>query len=505
LECDEALARRLLPRGGAFDPLHIHFVGVGGSGMSAIAVMLLARGHSISGSDLASSRVMRSLEEMGARIEVGHARVNVPAETDLVVASAAIRADNAEVAEARRRGVRVAKYAEALGLMMRGTFGIAVSGTHGKTTTTGTIATVLVRAGRDPSVVVGGTVPDIGGSSRLGASDLLVVEACEYDRSFHRLRPWIAVINNIDRDHLDCFADLDEIVQAFGIFAARVPAEGQVLVNADDARACAAARAAKRNVLGFGTGRGAYWRLANWRRVPGAAACPGRTVLEVEEAGRGLGEFAYWPPGFHNALNALAAIGVCRLLGLSVEEIRGGLASYRGADRRFQLLCRAQETTIVDDYAHHPTEVRATLEAARQEFGKRRIWCVFQPHQYSRTRLLFEGFAHAFGAADRVVLADIFAARDSEEDRGKVNSAMLAERLRRSGVKVEYVPAFEEIVEHLCLMLAPGDVVLTMGAGPVDTVTRELAARLRPGGGVVLQSGASDASSVSRPRADSAA
>ncbi len=456
----------------------IHFVGIGGIGMSGIAKMLLSQGALVTGSDLVCSRKVRQLQEMGARVAVGHHGDNVPEETEAVVVSAAIKRENVEFRAASRRGLRIMKYAEMLGLLMREKKGIAVSGTHGKTTTTALISTILQTAGLNPTFVIGGDVDKLGGSSKVGVGELFVVEACEYDRSFLNLLPNIAVFTCIEEDHLDYYHDIKEIVAAFGQFAQLVPPEGLIVANNQDRNVRAAIEGRRCPVESYGITVESDWMAGEprWEKD--------RNYFNLMYRGKRFGSFELKIPGVHNVLDAMAAVAVCNRLSVDREVISAGLANFTGVDRRFQVVGECGGITVVDDYAHHPTEIQVTLKAARDKYDGARIWCVFQPHQHSRTRFLLKDFARSFANADKIIVPDIYFVRDSEEDRKSVSSMDLVGEISNLGGDAAYLPTFPEIVEYLCRNLAPGDVLLTMGAGTVDEVARDVLARLTGSGEV---------------------
>jgi UDP-N-acetylmuramate--alanine ligase len=451
---------------------HIHFVGIGGIGMSGIAKMLLSQGAVVSGSDLVDSRKVKELSEAGAHVAIGHRPENIPAETEVVVVSAAIKRENVELRAAHKIGLRVMKYAETLGLLMRAKKGLAVSGTHGKTTTTAMISTVLQAGGLNPTFVIGGDVARLGGSSKVGVGELFVVEACEYDRSFLNLSPNIAVLTCIEEDHLDYYHGLKDIVGAFAQFCALVPAEGLIVANNQDRNVRAAVEGCKCAVETYGITVESDWMATEprWHHD--------RNLFEVAYRGKTFGAFALQKPGVHNVLDAVAAIAVCNRLSVGREVIEEGLAGFSGVDRRFQILGECGGVVIVDDYAHHPTEIQVTLKAAREKFNGARLWCVFQPHQHSRTRFLLKDFARSFGGADKIVVPDIYFVRDSEEDRKSVSSMDLVGEISNLGGDAIYLPGFGEIIEFLCKNLRPGDVVMTMGAGNVDEIARGVMSRL---------------------------
>ncbi|MBM4079220.1 MAG: UDP-N-acetylmuramate--L-alanine ligase, partial [Planctomycetes bacterium] len=416
-------------------PFHkVHFIGIGGAGMSGLAHVLADMGCEVSGSDIVRSKATDALAEYGLTISFTQDGSSLPRDADIVVASAAIRDDNPEFVAAKRAGLKIVRYAEVVGRLMAEKRGIAVSGTHGKTTTTAMIATILDAAGRSPSFVIGGDVPALGGSATAGEGEFFVVEACEYNRSFLHLKPEVAVITNIEEEHLDYFANLADILAAFRQFAAQVPAHGLLVVNATDTNIRAALEGLRTRVTTYCIND----IEAAWT-AHGLAFEGGRPRFRVFRGREDVGEIALKIPGRHNVLNALAAMAVASHVGVSVDDARSALSRFTGASRRFEIVADVKGVTIVDDYGHHPTEIRATLRAARLYFGPRPLWVVFQPHQHSRTRLLLDGFAHAFEDADKVILADIYAQRDSDEDRRAINSGQLAEAIRRTGRDALYL------------------------------------------------------------------
>ena len=458
--------------------MRVHLIGVGGSGMSSLAAYLIGCGAQVTGSDMNRSEVVEKVERVGVRVAQGHSAANLAGKTDLVVITAAVSERNSELQEARRRNIPVLKYAQMVGALMQHQRGVAIAGTHGKTTTTSMVSLILLRADLKPSFVIGGNVEQLGGLGGLGGAfgggKILVAEACEYDRSFWNFRPEVAVITNVDRDHMDYFRDDADLVDAFRGFAQRVKPGGALIVNADDRRSCEAAHGVDVRKVTFGFGLDAEWRADPAQ----CARLEGRTCFRVWHAGRDMGEFQLLVPGRHNILNALAAAAASAAMGVEVAAIRKALAIYRGAGRRLERVAGVKGIELLDDYGHHPTEIAAALSAVREDYPDRRLWCVFQPHQYSRTRILLEDFAKSFGDADRVVVPDIFPARDKRADVQAVSSADLVARLRTNGVRADYVAAYEEAADFLAEKVSAGDVVLTMGAGPVNRVGRLLLRRL---------------------------
>jgi len=446
-----------------FAPSHrVHFIGIGGIGMSGIAEILLTMGYAVSGSDLRASAATERLAALGAVISLGHAAENVT-NSDVVVTSSAVAQDNPEVLEARARKVPVIQRAEMLAELMRLKFGIAVAGMHGKTTTTSMVAAVLAGGGLDPTVVVGGRVGAMGSNARLGTSKYLVAEADESDRSFLKLPPVLAIVTNLDREHMESYADMADVEACFVEFMDKVPFYGAVTACADDARLRGILPQVQRRVYTYGVAEDADFRLEvlKGERANGAFA-----RFEVVAKLLRLGPFELHVPGRHNVLNATAAVAIGLQLGMAPEQIAKGLASFRGVDRRFQVRGVANGVTVVDDYGHHPTEIRATLQAAK-ECGYGRVLVLFQPHRYTRTRDLMEDFAEAFADADAVQVLDIYAA--SEAPIAGVTGEALAAAIRHhKGGGVGYAASMADGVAHLVGTARPGDVVLTLGAGNVS-------------------------------------
>ena len=454
-----------------FKPQHLHFTGIGGIGMSGIAEVLLNLGYKISGSDLKLSPTTDRLAQLGATVYEGHAAEHVGSAKALVVSSA-VRSDNPELLEARQRGIPIIPRGELLAELMRLKYGIAIAGSHGKTTTTSFTAAVLSRGGLDPTVVVGGKVGLMGGSNaRVGRSDFLVVESDESDGSFLKLSPILAVITNIDREHLDHYADIDEIREAFREFINKVPFYGAAIVCLDDENVQQILPSINRRVITYGRSSQADLRITE--SVSGHF----ESRFRVQVRGRDLGEFHLRIAGPHNVLNATAALGIGIELDVKLEEIREALASFTGVDRRFQTRGVERGITVIDDYGHHPTEIRATLTAARLCHFQR-IHAIFQPHRYTRTQALMDEFARSFHQADSVYLMDIYAA--SETPIEGVSGELLATRMRDFGHRcVEYCGTMDRAVEAVLSNVRDGDVVLTLGAGNVWQAGEKILERLR--------------------------
>jgi UDP-N-acetylmuramate--alanine ligase len=462
----------------------IHFVGIGGIGMSGIAEVLLNLGYKISGSDLRKSAVTERLAALGALTFEGHAAANITG-ADVLVTSSAIKADNPEVAEARRLHIPVIQRAEMLAELMRLKYGIAIAGMHGKTTTTSMVAAVLAAGGLDPTVVVGGRVDALGSNARLGKSQYLVAEADESDRSFLKLSPILSVVTNIDREHMDCYRDMRDVRRTFLEFMERVPFYGVVVGCNDDAALSRLLPRVHRRVTTYGTSRGSDFLV----RIGVSQVGPPQVGLASAAGGQGplvrfhvtyqekdLGEFTLHVPGTHNVLNATAAIAVGTALDIPVEQIRSGLDGFRGVDRRFQLKGAAAGVSVIDDYGHHPTEIRATLAAA-QQCGFRRVHVIFQPHRFTRTRDLMDEFTTAFTDAGTLTVLDIYPA--SEKPIEGITAEVLASRIAGAGKPgVNYAPSFADAVATVVALAQPGDMVMTLGAGNVSQLDRMILERL---------------------------
>jgi UDP-N-acetylmuramate--alanine ligase len=437
----------------------VHFIGIGGIGMSGIAEILLNLGYPVSGSDLKRSPVTERLAALGATIFEGHEAANVVG-ASVVVLSSAVNESNPEVVEARNSKVPVIQRAEMLAELMRLKYGIAVAGMHGKTTTTSMIAAILAGGGLDPTIVVGGRIDAMGSNARLGKSQYLVAEADESDRSFLKLSPILGVVTNLDREHMDCYQDMADVEAAFVSFMDRVPFYGAITACVDDALLAAVLPRVRRRVYTYG-----FTPDANFvcRLLPTGEGA--RSRFEVVAAGRVLGAFALHVPGRHNVLNATAAVAIGTQLEIAPAAIATALAEFRGVDRRFQLKGMARGVTVVDDYGHHPTEIRATLAAAR-DCGYKHVHVIFQPHRYTRTRDLMEEFAGAFDDADSVEMLDIYAA--SEEPIAGIDAEALTRKIDRP--QVHYAGEMAEAVAAVTGRAQDGDLIMTLGAGSVSQV-----------------------------------
>ncbi|MCP4252299.1 MAG: UDP-N-acetylmuramate--L-alanine ligase [Candidatus Scalindua sp.] len=484
---------------------YVYFIGIGGAGMSAIAKILINEGYIVSGSDMECSPVTYELGELGVRINTKQDGECLDPDTNLVITSAAINENNPDLRKARSLGLKVVKYSEFLGSLMKSKHGIAISGTHGKTTTTAMISTILQKTGYEPTFVIGGNVAGIGDNSRLGRGSHFVAEACEFDRTFLNLTPQIGVITNIEEDHLDYYKDLDGITEAFTEFVSLIPEDGLLVVNNDDINTRKVIKGAKCKVESYSVVAANDFLLkaipdrktdmktcsselstaaesneivncesdANWVAV---VTCSDKDVnhFSVFKQGKYFDDFSLKTPGLHNVSNALAAISVCNYLGLNGKAVKKALASFGGVSRRFQTISSKNEITIIDDFAHHPTEIKTTLATARAIYPSQRIWCVFQPHQHHRTRLLLREFAVALALADKVIIADIFTARDSDREKASVSSLDLKRELQTIGGDVECAKNNSEIISSICSGVERDDIIMILGAGDIWKVAHDL-------------------------------
>ena len=466
----------------------IHFVGIGGIGMSGIAEVLLNLGYKVSGSDLKASAVTQRLATLGATTFEGHRAENI-AGAEVVVTSSAIAKDNPEVTKAHELHIPVIQRAEMLSELMRLKYGIAIAGMHGKTTTTSMVAAVLAAGGLDPTVVVGGRVDAMGSNARLGKSKYLVAEADESDRSFLKLSPILSVVTNIDREHMDCYRNMRDVKKTFLDFMDRVPFYGMIVACNDDPLLRRLLPDVQRRTVTYGTRRGSDF----WIKVGTPQQSQSPHPVPAKDAGtrvghplnhffvrykdQDLGEFTLHVPGVHNVLNATAAIAVGVGLDVPVDSIRTALDQFRGVDRRFQLKGRVAGVSVIDDYGHHPTEIKATLAAARQ-CGFDKIHVIFQPHRYTRTRDLMEEFSTAFGDADSLYVLDIYAA--SEKPIEGISGAVLAQKIgEKSGRPVQHVASFADAVNAAAASANDGDMILTLGAGSVSQLGPLLLEKLK--------------------------
>lgn len=448
-------------------PLHIHFIGIGGISMSGLAEILLGEDFPVSGSDAKESDLTRQLEEKGAKIYIGQRASNITNDVELVVYTAAIHPDNPEYACAKERNLPMLTRAELLGQIMKNyQLPIAVSGTHGKTTTTSMISHILLEADTDPTISVGGILPAIHGNIRVGQSETFITEACEYTNSFLSFYPRIGIILNIEEDHLDFFRDLDDIRSSFRRFAQLLPEDGLLIISGDISDYEEITRGLSCSVLTFGSDSSCDYYYDGISHDEFAHAS-----FTLHRRGGSDIPVSLGVPGEHNILNALAALALADYLKLDMETAARALKNFTGTDRRFEYKGSVEGITIVDDYAHHPTEITATLKAARN-YPHQTLWCVFQPHTYTRTKAFLPEFAQALSLADKVILADIYPAR--ETDTLGISSRSLQEIIVNSGTECHYFPSFEEIQKFILENCTPGDLLITMGAGDVVNIGENL-------------------------------
>ena len=446
-----------------------HFIGIGGIGMSGLAKLLLRNGCAVTGSDMEDSVVVDHLGKLGAEVVIGHSAENINGPYEAVVMSAAIKAGNAEYKAALENECKVLKYAEMLGAIMDGYEGIAFAGTHGKSTTSGWLSFLLDRAGKSPNFIVGADVGQLGDSSGVGDGTAFIAEACEYDRSFLNLHPKIAVILNIEQDHLDYYKDEDDIVDAFVDFAGGVKEGGTVIVNGQDRNAATVLKRIgdKCKCVTFGMDWSCDISAHNVELI-------GRKYsFDVFCGGKLLGRTSISLPGEHNIMNALAVTAAAMTAGVEAGTILELLDKFTGIDRRLMFKGQLQGITILDDYAHHPTEIKASLGAIRQRYEPKRVICVFQPHQYSRTRFLLDDFAESFKLADITIVPEIYFVRDTAAARKQVNAQMLVESICEQDCKAVFIDDFDGICDYLKEHVTTGDLVVTMGAGDIWKVADE--------------------------------
>ncbi|MDY4573460.1 MAG: UDP-N-acetylmuramate--L-alanine ligase [Intestinibacter sp.] len=446
--------------------MNIHFIGIGGISMSALAEICLNKKYNVSGSDMNESDLTRKLRDQGAKIFIGQCKENITDDIDIVVYTAAIHPDNPELVEAKNKNKLTINRAAFLGQLMREyKNSIAVSGTHGKTTTTSILSTIFEHAELDPTILVGGNLKSIGGNVKIGHSSHFITEACEYVDSFLNFNPKISIVLNIEEDHLDYFSGIDEIKASFNKFGKLLPKDGYFIINGDSPN-MDILHDVKAHVVKYGK------KSSNDVIIENISFDDlGCGSFDLNYSGKHIGNFKLHVPGLHNIYNATSAIIASIVSGIDVDTIKEGLLDYTGVGRRFEIKGKYHDATVIDDYAHHPTEIKATLSTAKR-FKKGTLWCVFQPHTYSRTISLLDEFSEAFYSADKVIITDIFAAR--EDDPGTIHSKDLVERLNHNNVDATYISKFEDIVKYLKENIKPDDIVMTVGAGPVYLVGEDL-------------------------------
>lgn len=441
--------------------MKIHFIGIGGISMSGLAAILLNNGYKVSGSDFKESELINTLRNKGAEVYIGHSSKNL-IDVDLVVYTAAIPEDNSEIVEAKSRNIQFMDRAEFLGLIMKGhKYNVAIAGTHGKTTTTSIISQLSLEANLDPTILVGGDLDIIGGNYRIGKSDYFITEACEYKASFLKFFPYIGILLNIDADHLDYYRDIDHIAKTFEEFSNIIPEDGYLIGNGGDRRVKLILEKAKCNTISFGfNDEDIVAKDITFNEM----GCGSFTVYEK---GTKLFNLTLSNPGMHNILNSLSAIAVGLIFKIPYETIISGVTNSKNAHKRFEYKGKLNDVTVIDDYAHHPVEIKTTLDTARK-LPHNKIYCVFQPHTYTRTKTLFKEFTEAFNDADQLILMDIYAAR--ETDTGLVSSDDLGDAIRENGINCINLHSHDEATNYLKDNAKPGDIILTVGAGDVVIV-----------------------------------
>ncbi len=451
----------------------VHFVGIGGCGMSGLARIVRAFGGECTGSDITESSVTESLVGEGIDVVLGQSAETVPVDCDILVTTAAVDEEHCEVVEAKRRGVKVIKYAKLLGELMAGRVGVAIAGTHGKSTTTAMLAHLLIRAGLDPTFIVGAICEQIGGGVRVGGSEIVVAEACEYDRSFHNFKQRHSVVLNVEEDHLDIYGSLEGVIEGFNKFAKQTPVDGSLLIGHDSACRRQVVAGVECEVETIGFSPDADWVIRTDKDEPNGVA--GQEV-EILHRGERVCRFSCQMAGEHMAYNASVAVVTAWRLGGRWDELGKAMSEFEGLGRRMQLLGEVDGVRVIDDYGHHPTEIDATLRALRTYYKPEdggRLICVFQPHQHSRTRFLLAEFASSFSHADIVVVPHIYFVRDSEADCRAVSAADLVYELQKRGIVAMHIDDFGDIVTFLRNQCRDGDLLVVMGAGPVWKIGRE--------------------------------
>ncbi len=433
--------------------------------MSGLALILKDRGYIISGSDSVESEMTEKLQKSGIKVTIGQKKGNL-ADAELLIVSAAIKNDNPEIVEARGKKLDIITRSELLGLLMSQKQGIAVAGTHGKTTTSSMLSLVLEAAGLDPTVVIGGEVKNIGGNAKDGKGNYFVAEACEYERSFLDLNPFAAIITNIEADHLDTYGDLEHIIESFRDFISQIDPKGFLVISSWDSHLSEVIKNYRGKILSYGFWEGDF-------RAENVKVKDHHTYFKVVEQGEEIGELKLMIPGAHNILNALAVAATALELGVKFEIINKTLGKFSGAKRRFEIKGQKNGILVIDDYAHHPTEIQATLDGLRSYYPEHKVWCVFQPHQYSRTRFFLSDFAKSFTKADQVIIPAIYEARDSEEDKKAVNAKMLAAEIDKVSHNAKHIDEFEDVVKYLRKNVKNNDIIITIGAGPVYKIGEE--------------------------------
>ncbi|RJO59971.1 UDP-N-acetylmuramate--L-alanine ligase [candidate division WS5 bacterium] len=445
--------------------INYHFIGIGGVGMSALAQILASRGKNVSGSDLVENQITKNLQKQGVRVYLGHSEKNISKDIERAVITAAITDKNPEVKGAKKLGIPIITRGELLGELMSEKVGIAITGTHGKTTTSSLISHIFEDARLDPTIVVGGEVRNIGSHAKDGKGKYFIAETCEYKRFFKDIHPDIAVITNIEEDHLDYYKDLEDIKSAFADFTGNVKDGGTLIACFDDENVREVADSFSGRVVSYGIANGGLNYRASDFMIE-----EGRQRFNVYKNGSDLGVFEIQIPGIHSILNATSCVAAALECGIKIGTIRDSIASFTGAGRRMEEKGEKGGITVIDDYAHHPTEIQATLRAIKSFYPKRKVWCVFQPHQHSRTRMLLNNFVDALTEADEVIIPTIYPVRDTKEDIASVSGEDLSKLLAKKNKASHYIPEFKDVARYLKENAKENDIIVTMGAGPVNEV-----------------------------------
>ena len=452
----------------------VHLIGIGGIGVSAIARILFKKSLQVSGSDLQENKVTQNLNKLGIRIHLGlHKAENLEKDTDLVIYTTAIKKNNPELLKAKRLKIPVLSYPEMLGELTKNHFTVAVAGTHGKTTTAALISLVLEESGLDPTVVLGSNLKKFKGNARIGKSNYFVIEADEYKYAFLSYNPRIIVLTSIEYEHPDCFKNINQVKNAFSRFIRKLPKDGIVVACYDDGNVRDVVEKIERKVITYGFTDGAEFRISGF--VTGKK----KNKFQLFRRNDLLGDFKISIPGRHNVLNATAAAVVGLELGTNIGNTKKAIEEYKGAWRRFEIKEKINNITIIDDYAHHPTEIKVTLKAAREKFGDRRIICVFQPHQYKRTKALFSDFIGVFEEADQIIMPEIYKVVGREEDVSLVSSEQLVKEIKKRGKNALFLPKLSQVVNYLVKHIRRDDIILIMGAGDVTKVGDKLIEELK--------------------------
>ncbi|OPJ55076.1 UDP-N-acetylmuramate--L-alanine ligase [Alkalithermobacter paradoxus] len=447
--------------------MHIHFIGIGGISMSALAQICINKGYSVSGSDAQSSNITEKLEKLGANIYIGHREDNISDNIDLAVYTAAVKSDNEELVACKKKNIKTLERATFLGELMKDyENAIAIAGTHGKTSTTSMTSLLFTYAHKDPTILVGGNLSEINGNVRIGNSENFITEACEYVDSFLKFYPNIGVVLNVDEDHLDYFSGIDDIKKSFNNFGKLIPNDGYFIINGDDENTFDITKDVKANIIKYGRNDDNDMIIKNV-----SFDHMGCGIFSLSFNNEDLGVFSLSIPGLHNIYNATAAISCALVSGIDIDNIRENISKYKGVERRFQKKGEVNGAIIIDDYAHHPTEVKATL-AATKNICKGNLYCIFQPHTYTRTRTLLNEFASSFNDATKVIITDIYAAR--EKDDGSIHSKDLVNKLKENGINAIYMSNFDDISSYILKNINENDIVLTVGAGNVYLIGEKI-------------------------------